>query len=152
MELLLNFHETSTLACAHDTYTRTLGCLAIWTHCIFIMFSSRQSPPNQDSDGTRYTRRFLSHGYVCRCASCSKGRCTHAERTALGALKSCRRLSLLERYHIAQPGLPPSAGQDNHVVETLCLWGEGFKSIVPGLGVLPGGRDRSEVRREVFFF
>lgn len=71
---------------------------------------------------------------------------------ALGALKSCLRASLLEWYHIAQPCLLPSAVQDNNVVQTLCLWGEGFKSIILRLGSLPGGRDRSEVRLEVFFF
>lgn len=62
------------------------------------------------------------------------------------------RASLPEWYHIPQPCLPPSAVQDNNAVETLCLWGEGFKSIILRLGILPGGRDKSEVRLEVFFF
>jgi len=68
------------------------------------------------------------------------------------ALKSCLSVSPLELYHIPQPCLPPSAVQDNDVVETVCLWGEGFKSIILRLGVLPGGRDRSEVLLEVCFF
>lgn len=61
-------------------------------------------------------------------------------------------VSLPEWYHIPQPCPPPSAVRDNNAVETLCLRGEGFKSITLRLGVLPGGRDKSEVRLEVFFF
>lgn len=152
VELLLNFYQTSTLACAHDTYSCTLGCLAIWTHCIFIMFSLWQSPLNQDNSEIRYTRRFVLPGYVCVYVHMCKDICTHIEWKALGTLKLCLRVPLLELYHIPQPCIPPSAMQDNNVVETLCLWGEGFKSIILRLGILPGGRDRSEVLLEVFFF
>lgn len=87
---------------------------------------------------------------MCVYVQMGKGTCTQWK--ALGALKSCLRASPLEWYHIAQPCLLPSAVQDNNVVQTLCLWGEGFKSIILRLGSLPGGRDRSEVRLEVFFF
>lgn len=111
-----------------------------------------QSPLNHDSYETRYTKRLLLRGDVCAYEHMCKDACTRIEWKALGSLKSCLRVSLLEWYHIPQPCLPPSAVQDNNVVETLCLWGEGFKSIILRLGILPGGRDRSEVLLEVFFF
>lgn len=106
---------------------------------------------------TKTTTKYLTPKDFSRAGTCARVRvredtCTRREGEALGSLRSCLRVSLLEWYHIPQPCLPHSAVQDNNVVETLCLWGEGFKSIILRLGILPGGRDRSEVLLRFSFF